>query len=314
MKVFVTGGTGTLGRGVVKKLVGAGHTVLTLSRSDANDLKLRELGAEPVRVKLGDVAALEGVDAILHLASKVPDMAHIGRRKAHVEMNHIRREGTRNLVDAALKTGVRVFIYPSVILLYPDGGGDWLEANTTSPSPEEYLPASLSAATLDAEREVTRFAASRSSARGVSLRMGGFYSSENPQSQMMVRFAQRGLSPLFGHDDGFMSMLWVDDASSAVVAAVEKAPSGVDDVVDDEPLTRREIRCVMAKAVGRSNLWRIPDVFAGVSLGVVAPFMMRSLRVSNARFKTVTGWTPKVKNLREGWAKIASDLALKGDF
>jgi nucleoside-diphosphate-sugar epimerase len=83
-------------------------------------------------------------------------------------------------------------------------------------------------------------------------------------------------------------------------------------VVEDEPLTRREIRRVMAKAVGRSNLWRIPNMFAGVSLGVVAPFMTRSLRVSNAHFKTVTGWTPKVKNLREGWAKIALDLELKG--
>jgi 2-alkyl-3-oxoalkanoate reductase len=305
MNVFVTGGTGTLGQGVVRQLVAEGHTVHALSRSDANDLKLRELGAEPVRVKLDDLATLEHVlrstEAVLHLASRIPDLAHISQREAWRETDRIRRDDTRALVDAALKASVRVFVYPSVVFLYPDGGADWLEAETSTPAPAEYL-----ATTLDAEREVARFAAS--GARGISLRMGGFYGPESSQTADMLRFAERGIAPLFGRDDGFMPMLWIADASSAVVSALKSATSGVYDVTDDEPLTRGEMRGAMAKAVRRSRLWRIPDAFAGLSLGVVADTMTRSQRVSNARFKAVTGWTPQIRDARAGWAKLGATL------
>ena len=307
MNVFVTGGTGTLGRGVVRQLVAEGHTVRALSRSDANDLNLRELGAEPVRLRLDDAPALEHVlrntEAVLHLASRIPDLSHIGRREAWRDTDRIRRDDTHALVDAALNSGVRVFVYPSVVFLYPDGGADWLEAETTQPAPAEYL-----ATTLDAEREVARFAAS--GARGISLRMGGFYGPESSQTTDMLRFAGRGISPLFGRDDGFMPMLWIADAAGAVVRALKSATSGVYDVTDDEPLTRGEMRAVMAKAVERSRLWRIPDTFAGLSLGVVADAMTRSQRVSNARFKAVTGWTPQVRNAREGWARLGATLEL----
>ena len=46
MKVFVTGGTGLLGRHVITALVERADTVVALSRSDAGDAALRTLGAE----------------------------------------------------------------------------------------------------------------------------------------------------------------------------------------------------------------------------------------------------------------------------
>ena len=49
MHVFVTGGTGTIGSAVVAELLGNGHTVLALARSDSSEHALRSAGAEVLR-------------------------------------------------------------------------------------------------------------------------------------------------------------------------------------------------------------------------------------------------------------------------
>ena len=72
MHVFVTGGTGTIGSAVVAELLGNGHTVLALARSDASAQTLRERGAEPVRGEIADLDVLRAgaaqADGVVSLA------------------------------------------------------------------------------------------------------------------------------------------------------------------------------------------------------------------------------------------------------
>jgi 2-alkyl-3-oxoalkanoate reductase len=301
MKVFVTGATGTLGSPVVQLLVKSGHKVLALSRSAENDTTISKLGGEPVRANLFDVDSLrkgmKSTEAVLHLATKIPATRTIGRQRAWLETDQIRREGTRNLVDVALELGVKVFVYPSIVFLYPDCGDKWIDA-TTQPQPADYLKS-----TLDAEAEVARFA--KHGGRGISLRMGGFYNTTSSQSKEVLRTAHMGFSPVFGRDDAYQPLIWIDDAATAVVAALE-SPSGIYDIVDDEPLTRAELRKVVAKAVGRSKLTRLPNFVTSLLLGVTADTLTRSQRVSNKHFKSVTHWQPEVPSAREGWKHIAT--------
>lgn len=58
MHVFITGGTGTIGSAVVAELLGNGHTVLALARSDASARTLRELGADVLRGTTADLDVL----------------------------------------------------------------------------------------------------------------------------------------------------------------------------------------------------------------------------------------------------------------
>ena len=72
MHVFVTGGTGLIGSAVVTELVGHGHTVLALARSDASALALKSAGAEALRGDLADLNAVRAgadqAEGVIHLA------------------------------------------------------------------------------------------------------------------------------------------------------------------------------------------------------------------------------------------------------
>jgi nucleoside-diphosphate-sugar epimerase len=72
MHIFVTGGTGLIGSAVVAELLGNGHTVLALARSDASVLAATAAGAEPLRGGLADLdivrAGAARAEGVIHLA------------------------------------------------------------------------------------------------------------------------------------------------------------------------------------------------------------------------------------------------------
>ena len=72
MHVFVTGGTGTIGSAVVAELLGSGHTVLALARSDSSEQTLKSAGAEVLRGEIADLGVLRAgagqSDGVISLA------------------------------------------------------------------------------------------------------------------------------------------------------------------------------------------------------------------------------------------------------
>jgi nucleoside-diphosphate-sugar epimerase len=307
--VFITGATGVLGRATIPLLLAKGYAVRALSRSAENDAAIRAMGAEPVRGSLFETgslaAAMAGADAVLHLATRIPPSSQARRRAAWRENDRIRAEGTRNLVDAALASGVTVFVYPSFAFVYPDSGDAWIDAASTPTAPVDMM-----ASTTAAEREAARFAAADASGerRGVALRLGGLYGSDLPSTREQLQLARHGLSQFAGSPEGFIPPLWIGDAATALIAALERAPSGLYDVVDDEPLRHRDLNDALAKAAGRRRLFAPPGWMIRLLAGSAGEALSRSLRISNRRFREATGWAPSVLNMRAGLAKVADSL------
>lgn len=302
MIVFVTGATGSLGRPTVTALVKAGHTVRALTRSTRSAELARADGAQPVDGNLFKQAtwepALQGADAVMHLATHIPP-SHKSRRKwAWSQNDRIRGEGTRSLVNAAHLAGVGRVIYPSLTMVYGDGGSEKLAAGAEG---TRLQPTWILKSTVTAEHEVERF--TELGGTGVALRMGNLYGPHTGNPDPAIATARRGICVYVGRPEAYQPLLWDEDAASALVAALD-APAGIYDVVDDEPLTRAELADVLAEVVGRP-VRQMPVWFSRGLLRAGAAHMLRSQRVSNAAYIAATGWHPTVTSAREGFPRLA---------
>jgi len=301
MRVFVAGATGVVGGRAVRALVRAGHEVTALVRSPAKADVARSLGATPAEGSLFDPewlrTAVAGHDAVCNLATHIPALARAADPRAWEENTRIRSEGSGNLVDAALATGATCYVQESIAFLYGEHGDDWVDAGSTP-----IIDSRFSDPVVAAESATERFSAA--GARGIVLRFGMFVAPDSEQSRTLAQGARRGLVMYPGDGNGFFPAIHADDAATAVVAALD-APAGTYDVVDDEPLRRREQRAAIGTAVGRRRLHQVwtPKKVAGP--------LADSQRVSNQRFRDKTEWSPRYPSAREEWAVTVREMGVE---
>lgn len=299
MKVFVTGGTGAIGRHVIPALVSEGHTVSALVRTSEKAAGLTEQGATPVSVSIFDTSALAaavaGHDAIANLATAIPPVTRFMRAKAWHDNDRIRTEGSAAVVDAAIAAGVGRFVQESVSMLYQDRGSAWIDEDV----PVDEYP--LARGNLAAEANANRFSASGGT--GTVLRFDWFYGPGATHSEQMLAMARRHIGSILGPPESYVSSIHMADAATAVVAALG-APAGTFNVVDDEPLTKGDYANAMAAAAGKPMWVRGPGR-AAMLFGDRLTSLTRSLRVSNARLRETTGWVPRYPSAREGWMATA---------
>jgi nucleoside-diphosphate-sugar epimerase len=301
MKVFVTGATGALGPYAVRALVGAGHQVTALVRNPNKASLVTAVGATPVTVSLFDPDALaavfEGHDAVANLASALPSTLRFNSNRAWKQCHLVRSEGSRNIVDAAIRAGVTRVIQESVAMVYPDCGQAWID-ESSAPGP---YPAA--AGNLAAEASAARFT---SPARhGVVLRFGWFYGHGADHSELLLSLARHHITPLFGRPDGYVSSIHLNDAGTAVAAALD-LPPGIYNVVDDTPLTKREFADALADAANTTSWIRGPGRLALLRPSMPSTGLTRSLRVSNHRLRDSSPWTPKFPSARPGLIDMAA--------
>lgn len=303
MKILVVGGTGVIGRRVVPLFVAAGHQVDVVSRSAAKSAQIRAAGASPVAVEVfrpGAVAeVVAGHQAVINLATHIPRMRRAWRSSAWLENDQIRREVSRNLVDAALASQVQRYVQESIALVYADGGSSWLAEDAP------IAPTPITESVLVAEDQARRFAAAGRA--GVVLRFGLLYAPEAASTRSAVKSARRGFGATFGRDDGYVSMIHADDAAAAVVAALE-APSGCYNIVEDEPATKLAFMDALAASLGMRRLNTTGLAMAALG-GTRTRALARSLRVSNRSFREVTGWRPAYPNPLEGWPAVVAAMS-----
>ena len=299
MKVFLLGGTGAIGGHALPALVAAGHEVTALVRTPEKAAVVRAQGADPVMVSMFDRAALSDSfrshDAVVNLATSMPSFATFVFRRAWRPTERVRIEGSAAVVDAALAAGVPRLLQESVSMVYPDRGDEWINEDI---EPDPYPNAR---GNLGAESSARRFREAGGS--GVVLRLGLFYGPGARHSEQFLAMARHHVVPLIGHPQSYISSIHMVDGGTAVAAALH-VPAGVYNVVDDEPLTKREYAQALALAAGKRPWVRGPGRLAFL-LGDRMASLTRSMRVSSQRFREASGWQPRYPSAREGWIATA---------
>jgi nucleoside-diphosphate-sugar epimerase len=295
MKIFLAGGTGVVGTRALPALVEAGHDVTAVARSDAKAALVRSLGGDPVTVDLFDAsavaAAVAGAEAVVNLATSIPAIAKAARSSAWSTNERLRSEASNHLVDAALSAGAARFVQESICFPYLDNGSEWIDED----QPVDHVGPFAGAAA--AEAAARRFAAG--GGEGVVLRYAQFYAPDSTHTQASNVALRKRLNPFLGAADAYTSFIHAEDAGSAAAAALG-APSGIYNVGDDAPPTRAEAGAIAAAALGVKPPRVLPKAVRAVA-PASGKLLMKSLRISNHRFKDATGWQPAHPSIRGSW-------------
>ena len=303
MKVFIAGATGVLGRRLVRQFNQRGHVVVGLVRSTNGENIVRALGGEPRQGDLFDsdslAKAADGCDTVIHAATAIPT-----KKKtipADWAMNdRIRRQGTRCLTEAAGKIGAKTYMQQSIVwVARPRDGSAFDEDSPLVPDP-------LVQSAIDAET-IAREAGSVDGFCTVVLRIGVFYDSDSAHTQMLAEGIRKRALPIIGSGDAVWAMIHTDDAASAFVTVAEKPRNGVWHVVDNEPVTVRDLLVAWASRLGAGPPRRVPVWVAKWLAGEDAVrYFTKSTRTANARLRREFGWSPRYPSYREGLDQIVA--------
>ena len=127
-RILVAGATGAIGSRLLPMLHAAGHVVAGTTRSPAKSDDLRALGAKPLVVDVFDAEALKQAvvsfrpDVVIHQLTDLPRGLDPSRMSGAIARNaRMRKEGTRNLVAAAIAARARRLVAQSIAWAYAPG-------------------------------------------------------------------------------------------------------------------------------------------------------------------------------------------------
>jgi nucleoside-diphosphate-sugar epimerase len=113
--------------------------------------------------------------------------------------------------------------------------------------------------------------------------------------------------PVVGDGAGVWSFVHIADAAEATVAAVERGPRGVFNIVDDEPAAVSEWLPSLAAAIGAKPPRHVPRLVGRLLAGDAGTVLMTEVRgASNAKAKRELGWRPSHPSWRAGFAEAAA--------
>ncbi len=247
MKVFVTGATGFIGASLVRELLREGYSVSALVRPGSDRRNLAGLDLELWEGDLRDRGSLErglaGCDTLFHAAA---DYRLWTRRPA--DMYEINVDGTRNILEAALKCGLSRVVYTSSVGTLGNPGNG-VPGNESTPVTLADMVGHYKKSKFLAEREAESFVA-----RGVPLvivnpstPVGALDVKPTPTGKIIVDFLNRRMPAYL---DTGLNLIDVTDCARGHLLAARHGRVGEKYILGSENLTLREIFTMLAEITG----------------------------------------------------------------
>lgn len=269
MRIAISGATGLVGSELKKQLASRGDEAIAITRSPKGT---EDIGWDPSQQKI-DLAKLEGLDAVVHLAG---DNIATGRwtneKRARIRSSRV--DATRFLAESLteLERPPQHFVAASAIGYYGDRGD---EIMTESSTPGVGFLAetcidweAASQPLLDAGLPV---------AHG---RIGVVMTTAGGMLEKMLTPFRLGFGAVIGTGNQYISWISRQDLAQALVWMVDQQAAGTFNLVSPNPVTNRDFTRTLAKALHRPAFLWIPSIAVRTGLGEMGEdIMLSSTRV-----------------------------------
>ncbi len=283
MRVFVTGATGFIGSAIVQELLGAGHQVLGLARSDAGAQAVAAAGAEVLRGSLEDLDSLKRgaavADGVIHTAF-IHDFSDFA---ANAKTDQLAIEA----MTATLAGSAKPFIVTS----------GCLGLRTEEDSPHEAFPRKSEQAGLAAAKQGIR-------AMVVRLPPSVHGAGDHGFVPALIKHARdKGFAMYVGEGTNLWAAGHRLDAAKLYRLALEKGQAGARfHGVGDEGIATRQIAEVIARRLNVPAVSKTPEEAAEL-LGFIGRVLAMGGPSSSALTQERLGWQPKQPGLLEDLEK-----------
>jgi dihydroflavonol-4-reductase len=271
VRAFVTGGTGFIGKQLVRKLRARGDEVVALVRTPS---KATDLDVEAVEGDLSNEDAIkrgvEGCDAVFHVGATykvgIPKDEHEAMYDANVR-------GTERVIDAATEAGVKRIVYVSTGNVYGNTRGQVVDESYVRPQPPDFL------SYYDETKYKAHQAALERIAKGapvVIVQPGGVYGPDDPSELgNMIDQARTGKLKLRLFPEAGFNFIFVEDVADGILLAHDKGRIGEAYNIAGEKSTMGELVDKTAELSGRKPP-RLPMPAAMMKLAVpIGPLVGR---------------------------------------
>jgi nucleoside-diphosphate-sugar epimerase len=273
MKIFLTGGSGYIGKAAISALVRHGHSVEALARSDRAAGTVGALGAKPVRGGLGDLGVLNAA------AARAEAVVHLAQAET----------GDEDLAAAtAMQDGIGAgtYVHTGGTWVYGDTGG---LVDETAP----WNPPALVAWRKPVEDAVLRRA--QQGGRPVVVQPGLLYGGENRLIDAFYTSPGKaaGAIPCIGDGTNRWALVHIDDIAELYAAALRAKPGSVYVGVGGVNPTAKECALAVARSAGLDGkVASLTLEQAREQMGPIADAFALDQQFTPARAEAELGWTP----------------------
>ena len=308
-RILVTGATGFTGSHLCERLVTEGYTVRAFVRDPVRCSALQRCGAE---IAVGDFRDLRSTDQAMR---EIEVVYHIGalfrpENVSRQEMWETNVQGTKNMLDAAVRSGVQLFVHCSTVgvhgdIKHPPGNEE------TPYAPGDYYQESKT----DGEKLVLEY-----SARGklpiVVFRPGGIYGPGDLRFLKLFKAIKRRKFVMLGSGKVLYQLIYIDDLVDGILLCgrQEKAVGNLYILTGEEPVTLNQFVQTIADVLGAKQPHLHFPVMPVYLAGLVCELMCKPFGINPPLYRRRVDFFRKTRSFDISKAKNELGFKPKTDL